>query len=352
MNGDAYDRRSRTGAGFWRHWRIHKHVPGRATILWIFVLLSISVFLHAVSLKSDSAYLRAIGGRTFFVPILFAAIEGGLVSGVATALLSGAVLFLGMVFDSSAHFGDQSTASAEHAIEIVVFVSTAFLAGFFVDHVVHERMDAFKNREMFTRYVSPAVVQRILSEGAELRGEETTATVLFADIRGFTTMCEHREPGEILRLLNCFFAETGRILLEHDAMIDKYIGDAVMAVFGVPLRAVNHARQAVSAARAMTSRLTQLNVENAFGVPLAMGIGIHTGIVIAGSVGFAQKMDYTVLGDTVNVAARLQSLTRDFGCPTIVSQSTVDSAGYDESVRALGETNVKGRAGSVRIYSV
>ncbi len=351
MNDEAHE--ARHGADDLRqHWGIHRRFPNRSTVIWVSVLLAISVIAHEVSLQAENPYVRAVGGRLFFIPILFGAIEGGLVTGLTAALLSGAALFVGMT-TSPGQF-DHGTAAAEHTIEICVFLVTACLAGFLVDHVMHEKVRALKDREMFSRYVSPAVVRRILSEGAQLRAEETTATVLFADIRGFTSLCEHREPREILGILNGFFAAAGGILLDHDAMIDKYIGDAVMAVFGVPLRAANHAAQAVSAARTMTTRLAELNAENAFGVPIAMGIGIHTGIVIAGSVGFAQKMDYTVLGDTVNVAARLQALTREYNQPIVASQSTVDSAGCGESVgvQLLGETNVKGRTGSVRIYAV
>jgi adenylate cyclase len=198
-------------------------------------------------------------------------------------------------------------------------------------------------------------VKEILERGAVLEGEVTEATVLFADIRGFTTMCEGMPPARVFDLLNSFFGEMVAEVFAERGLLDKYIGDAVMAVFGVPIRNEDHAACAVRTALAMIRRLEELNAEHFFGeVQIKVGIGIHTGPLMAGQVGCLERMEYTVMGDTVNVASRLQSLTKEYAVPILVSEAARAAISDPNQFNFLEMEHVKvrGRKQLLRIHAL
>ena len=212
-------------------------------------------------------------------------------------------------------------------------------------------------RDLLDKNVSPEVAARLLRDGAVLGGEEREVTILFADLRGFTTLSERLTPPELLALLNRYLDRMGGAIEAHGGVIDKFIGDAIMALFGAPVAQGDAAARALAAARAMESALAALNTELAAEgrPPLAIGIGINTARVVAGNIGSSRRLNYSVIGDGVNVAARLQALTRvaDYRTNIILSAATraaADRAAAD--ARPLGTVTVKGRSEPVEIFAI
>lgn len=211
-------------------------------------------------------------------------------------------------------------------------------------------------RALLQRYVSPQIANYILAhpEKAALGGTRVTATVLFSDIRGFTAMSEKLTPEEVLARLNEYLQEMTDVVFEHDGAVDKYIGDAVMALFGVPLVSDNHAQKAVATAIGMQDALLQLQERwRAEGLPLIdIGIGINTGELVFGNIGASQHFDFSVLGDTVNLASRVESLNKDMHSRILVTATTYEIV--REQVRARGPliTHVKGKEEEVVVYEI
>jgi len=226
-----------------------------------------------------------------------------------------------------------------------------FLARSF-DDMVTGLEEKEKIRDVMQKVVSPEIAHELLQRGVTLGGEMREATILFADIRGFTTLSEGMPPPELLSFLNEYFSRISRIIDHEKGVIDKYIGDEVMAIFGAPLSSSDHAVRAVTAAVEMLKELEQFNDEHQRPMPLRIGIGIATGPVVAGNVGSPERLNYTVLGDTVNVASRLQGLTKEYNVPLIVSGTTYESVAARFSCRLLGKVAVRGRQQETALYTV
>lgn len=211
-------------------------------------------------------------------------------------------------------------------------------------------------RDLLDKNVSPEVAARLLRDGHALGGEEREVTVLFADLRGFTTLAEGMPAPELVALLNRYLDRMSAALEAEGGVIDKYIGDEIMALFGAPVAAPDGADRAVRAALGMRSALAAFNRELAAeGRPaLAFGVGINTARVVAGNIGSRRRLNYSVIGDGVNLAARLQPLTRraEFAADIIVSETTRAALGGRYSLRPLGVVEVKGKAKAVRIHAV
>ena len=206
-------------------------------------------------------------------------------------------------------------------------------------------------RDMLGKVVDPAVAEQLLSRELELGGEEREVSILFADIRDFTGLGERQSPAELLDLLNRYLTHMTGVIEAQGGVVDKYIGDAIMALFGAPLAHGDDAQRAVRAALGMVREMASLNDELAgLGLPrIAAGIGINTGNVVAGNMGSARRLNYTVIGDGVNLAARIEGLTRFYGVPLIVGESTA-AAAPEFSYRELDLVRVKGKQEPVRIF--
>ncbi|HZX28422.1 MAG TPA: adenylate/guanylate cyclase domain-containing protein [Telluria sp.] len=220
------------------------------------------------------------------------------------------------------------------------------------DEMVRGLVERDQVRAVLGKVVSPAIAEELLAQRVDVQGQEREVTVLFSDIRGFTSLCEGRAPREILQMLNAYLGEVSAIVDAHGGVVDKYIGDAVMALFGAPLARPDDPERAVRAALAMLDALPALNArfEQAGWPPLKIGIGIHTGIAVAGNVGSETRQNYTVLGDTVNLASRLEGLCKEYDTPLIVSEATMARC-PGLAFRELGTATVKGKAQAVRIYA-
>jgi adenylate cyclase len=200
-------------------------------------------------------------------------------------------------------------------------------------------------RRRLERYHSPAVVDRIAdlskSDGDALVADEREVTVVFADVVGFTRRCERIEPRAVAELLNRYFSVMSEAIFQHEGTLDKFIGDCLMAVFGAPLSTDDHARRAALAALDMRDALAELNESQPEASRLEFRVGIHSGHVIAGDIGSVRRSDYTVLGATVNQAARLESMVARPG-QIVVSDATWQAMGPGFSGRELGRHDLKG----------
>jgi adenylate cyclase len=205
-------------------------------------------------------------------------------------------------------------------------------------------------RARFEKYFSPAVATRILAEG-ERAVEELEATVLFADIVGFSRLSERMTPAEIVRLLDVYFSRMADVIFEHDGTIDKFIGDGIMAVFGAHYPQPDHAVRAVRVALAMLRGLATLNAERHPQPPIAIRVGINTGSVVAGPIGSSRRKEFTVLGDTVNVASRIESSVAGSGC-IVVGERTAELARDAIAFKPLGRVALRGKDEAVNVYEV
>jgi len=204
---------------------------------------------------------------------------------------------------------------------------------------------------LFGRYVSRKVVQRIIDGEVEvdLSGHTKEISVLFADIRDFTPLCERLTAYETERLLNQFFSRMIEVVFRYDGTLDKLMGDCVMAFFNDPDEQPDHAERACRVAMEMVRALEGVDIG---GVVLRVGVGINTGSAVVGNLGAPQFYDYTAIGDTVNLANRLQGLTREFGVDIVVGEATYKAAREQFLFRCLGVTSVKGRQKATRIYQL
>jgi len=213
-------------------------------------------------------------------------------------------------------------------------------------------------RDLLDKNVSPEVAAQLLRDGATLGGEEREVTILFADLRGFTTLSEKFAPHDLLTLLNRYLDRMSGAIESHGGVIDKFIGDAIMALFGAPIAQGDAADRALAAALAMERALDELNRELAAEdrAPLALGLGVNTARVVAGNIGSHRRLNYSVIGDGVNVAARLQALTRtaEYRTNLITSAATLAALRDPKkfSPRPLGRVQVKGRNEAVDIFAV
>jgi adenylate cyclase len=206
----------------------------------------------------------------------------------------------------------------------------------------------------FGEYVSPEVMERVLRDGAALGGEVRTVSVLMSDLRGFTTLSERLPPAAISAMMNEYFTAMVDVILARRGMVQDFIGDAIMAVFGAPVDDPAHAWQAVETALDMHEALARLNARWEAGgrAPLAMGVAVHTGEVFAGNVGSPRKKKYAVLGDTVNTASRLEGVNRDLGTAILISGATLAAVRDRVVVRSRGEVMVKGRTRPVEVFEL
>ncbi len=213
-----------------------------------------------------------------------------------------------------------------------------------------------KKRERLGRFLSPQVANRILAasdtQGAELGAPEVReVSVLFADISGFTSMSEKMSPSAVARLLNEYLSRMTEVIFKYEGTLDKYIGDAIMAVFGAPLDMPDHAERAIRTALEMQERLAEWNAESREGPTFRVRIGINSGKAVAGEIGSVNKKEYTVLGDTVNTASRLESSVAKPGS-VVIGQQTLDLVEGMFECRPMGSFSLKGKEKEVLVYEV
>lgn len=227
------------------------------------------------------------------------------------------------------------------------------LAGSFND-MVKGLKDRDRIRNTFGRYVTKQVAEAILDGRLQLNGERKKATILISDIRGFTSISERVEPEEVVDFLNQYFNRMVDVVVKYDGRLDKFIGDAILAVFGDAMPHEDDAKRAVMTALEMRERLEEFNLErqNQKKEPLRIGIAVHTGEVVAGNIGSEHKTEYTVIGDTVNLTSRMESLNKEFKTDILISESTYQEVKDIVEVQELPEVSVRGKEKTVKLYAL
>lgn len=239
----------------------------------------------------------------------------------------------------------------DHRVDVARRDEIGFLASSF-NEMAGGLAERARIRAVIDKVVSPEVAHELLAHGLTLGGELREVSVLFADLRDSTALGERLTPTALLELLNAFLSRMAKAIEHERGIVDKYVGDEIMAVFGAPLDLPDHAARAVAAARGMIAALDALNAERAPAPPLRMGIGIASGTVIAGNVGSSERMNYTVLGDVVNLAARLQALTKEHGVAILMNETTQLGIQGRIATRELGTVTVRGRAAPTTLHTV
>lgn len=315
--------------------------------------------------ETHAAVVDTILSRTFrLVPswtpgaqvlaILLAGLTAALACGLARPIVYlplGLGLAGGAVFGSWRLFGQGIFLSP---LYVTLTVAAESLVLLFVRFRQEERQKRILRRA-FSRYVAPEVVARIAERGSDVfTGEEREVTLLFTDVRGFTSLSEKLRPDQVVALLNRYFTPMTACIRHNDGTLDKFIGDAIMAFWNAPLDVADHPAKAVRTALRMHELLRELNMSLAteFGVRLAIGAGVHTGAVHVGNMGSEELLDYTCIGDNVNLASRLEGLCPKYGVDIIVSGETARRCGKDLYFRPLDTIRVKGKTHPVRICTV
>ena len=226
--------------------------------------------------------------------------------------------------------------------------------GITLDNYIREQKERLRLRATFSKYVSADVVEEILKdrEGLGLGGKRRHITVLFSDIRGFTGISEQIAPEQVVSLLSDYLGQVSHIVFKHGGTIDKFIGDAVFAIFGAPRSYADDALRAVKTGLEMIDLVESLGPKWAqvIGRPLKVGVGINTGDAVVGSIGSEIRSDFTAIGDTVNLGARLEALTKELGVPMLISEYTAAELKDSIRLRPLRQVKVQGREAPILVY--
>ena len=301
---------------------------------------------------THSSFIRMIDVGTI---ILFGLIMGLLVSrlrpisGMASALLIIAV-FIAMNFLAFFRFNVWLNLVYPLITMMMIYL------GITIYHYFKEEQEKKKIRGAFQYYLTSSVINEMLKNPGKLKlgGDRRNLTVLFSDIRGFTTISEKMTPEELIMLLNEYLTAMTNQVFYYDGLLDKYMGDAIMAVFGAPLDQPDHARRACLTALAMMRELRRLqNKWKAEGRPVFdIGIGINSGEMVVGNMGSAMRFDYTVMGDMVNLGSRLESANKEYGTNIIISEFTYNHVKDTICCREIDSVRVKGKTRPVRIFEL
>lgn len=282
-------------------------------------------------------------------------------AGLAATLLMPAMSAIGLLLLGAASITGLVLANGwmwqEHNAALHIATPLALIGALMVLNLTHgflrETQQRGQLKNMFGQYVPPQLVEIMMRnpEDFNAEGESREMTVLFADIRGFTTLSETLHPTELKRLLNQFFGHMTRIIFDHHGTIDKYVGDMIMAFWGAPVRDAHHGLHGVQAALAMLATVEKIRPQlQAQGLPdIHIGIGLNTGLMHVGDMGSEYRRAYTVLGDAVNLASRLEGLTKYYGVGVVIGEQTRAQLG-DFVCRKLDRVKVKGKTRGIEVY--
>jgi class 3 adenylate cyclase len=211
-----------------------------------------------------------------------------------------------------------------------------------------------RQRELISKFATKEVADDLLTSGFSLGGKQVDATALFCDIRSFTSIAEAREPAETIELLNDYYTLMMDAIGGEGGVVNQIVGDGLMAIFGAPVPTEDHRLRAVLAARQMVELIRLFNEERAGGdgMQIEIGVGIASGPVIAGYTGTVHRATYTCVGDTVNIAARLEAHTKVLSQPILIDENTRSGIGDEIALEAQGDLQVKGKTQPVTVYSV
>lgn len=294
--------------------------------------------------------------RVFDSGMLAAAL--GLVQAFSVARFSRKHVLFSTVLSSAAYLV-VCIQTGQDSLSRVFFVVSCYVAlgGLFAltNTEVSGMFLKLRRRDGLSRFLPKQVVERVMQLGDDsLQPVQREVTILFSDIRDFTSLSETLQPRQVLELLDDYFGHMSQIVTARDGIVNKFLGDGMLACWGVPDHRQDHAELAMRAALDMRAKLEELNAHRAqHGQPLLrIGIGLHTGVVAAGMLGGREQHEYTVIGDAVNLASRVEGLTKSYGVDILVSESTWRQGHGRFQGEYLGETQVKGRREPVRVHSL
>jgi len=311
------------------------HIPGYLLLSPPILVYFIFIILSALSLDIRLCYFTGIVASLEYGALAFVFLRYTNVSSIAPFLLipenfvsRAIVLFAGGVVTAF----------------VTSQIKTQLLSSF---HAIQER-DQIAN--IFGRHVSPEVVNMLLSQGANKLGEARFVCVMFLDIRNFTSYAEHRKPEEVVSYLNQLFGSVIEIINLNHGIINKFLGDGLMAVFGAPVSGHNDTDNAVRAAEQI---LEQIEKEVSLSIipPTTVGMGLHCGVVVTGNIGAPQRQEYTIIGDVVNLAARIEQLNKTYNSELLISEDVYLGL-QDKRGVLLGDIPVKGRKQAIKIYQL
>jgi adenylate cyclase len=319
------------------------------------------ILIYVIAPGPTQQSIVEVHGTAFvYLVIVMAGIRLSPAAAYFGAAINSAIL-IGLVVASTIRVGNLSVIGWSDWITVGLGLSGSTILGVtiatrtirLVEQSAHETLLFETARSRLGAYISPEIADKVLKE-SELRigGERQNVAVLFSDLRGFTSYAETLEPEELVKQLNAYMRVMVDTIDRHEGIVDKFIGDAIMAVFGAPTSRADDADNAVECAQAMIRALEEHNRERASqGLPpLRHGIGVHFGPVVAGNIGTADRAAYTVIGDAVNLASRLENATKQVGYDLLVSREAVQACTRTHKLTRIDEIHVPGREGSVVVY--
>jgi adenylate cyclase len=296
---------------------------------------TIALALHIQNMGSVQA-LGFVVPLAYFIFIILSTLRLDFWLSTFTGFVAAAELFGMAMFYHPAVNTDPEPDVVYHAARSLIILICGILAASILAATARDRVT-----NLFGQHVSPQVVERLLVEGASTASDIHKIAVMFVDFRGFTAGARSRSPQEVVDRLDGAFAVLVEIIDRHGGIVNKFLGDGFMALFGAPLEAPEAASHAVAAAREMLVAMDHINEGSHW--PLRIGIGVHFGEVVAGNIGSPRRKEYTVIGDTVNFAARLEQLNKEFNSQLLISAAVRDALGGDGSdAVSLGDVAIRG----------
>ncbi|MFZ5858896.1 MAG: CHASE2 domain-containing protein [Chloroflexota bacterium] len=317
----------------------------------------VEIVANAVEMMIHGSYLRESPPWVGLLAILLAAILAAVISRLQRPSLTLALLGLAMALYALAGYLTFRFARLYLPMigpQLMLFLGVLLPT---IEQAVSQELEKRRVRNLFTRFISPEMVdQLIATQDINSLNKRANVSILFSDIRGFTTLSEKLAPEEVVALLNPYLEAMTGVIYQHGGTVDKYEGDAIIAFFGEPVSYPDHARRAVRAAVDMRTALDELKARwEREGSPrpnLEMGIGVHSGEVFVGLLGSAQRINYTVIGDAANLASRLQDLTKTYQWPILISESTQRQVQEEFETEFVDSVVVKGKTEPVNTYKV
>ena len=318
------------------------------TAIIVSMLASVTVIHHLPIAGFFGTHI--LHRELFFFPIVLAGLWFGLKAALVASVTASIVYAHFFANITELH----STSAALIGLQVVGFNLMALLTGWMVDRERRRRRERDFLNETFGRYVSKEVRDEILAGRIALKGELKEVTVLFADLRDFTCLVESIPPREVVTIINTYFEEMSAAITAKNGLVLQFIGDEIEAVFGAPVMVENHRQCAIDAALEMRKRLSRVNLalSKQGYPPLRHGIGLHAGKVVAANIGSPQRLSYALVGETVNIASRIQNLNKDFETDILFSDAVYTGTDQKMGAYPLQPVSVKGIRNPLQLFGI